>query len=59
MKNKEAITQAHMEALYILIEPYKECGSTGVPIDYKRAIQILNKWDKARKPKKNQINKEK
>lgn len=41
---------AHLDAIHILIEPYKAALASGEPISRRGAADILRHWDRARQP---------
>lgn len=43
------LLQTHLNALSVLLKPLIECKGTGKPISASKAINILYKWDQARK----------
>lgn len=49
MKRGDRISQAHLNALPVILRPIIECSGTGKPITSSEAIRILHKWDQARK----------
>ena len=40
--------RAHLDALYILIAPYKTASTDYIPIPPREAKAILRRWDEAR-----------
>ena len=47
-KNKQELDRAHLEVLFVLIQPLIACRQTQKPITSSDAAAILHKWDAAR-----------
>ena len=51
MKGKDKLSQAHLDALPILLDPLIKASHSFVAITGREATQILREWDEARSPK--------
>jgi hypothetical protein len=52
MKGADALAQAHLDALPILLESLIACATSGEVITAAKASSVLYRWDQARKPKR-------
>ena len=52
MRGKDKISQAHLDALPVLLQPLIKCAGTGRPITSNKAMHIIYAWDQARKVNK-------
>lgn len=52
LEGKDKISQAHLDAVQVLLQPLIQSKKDFKPIPWEQCCQILRDWDNARRPQK-------